>query len=84
MKIIILNSGLGSRLGELTKNNPKSLVEIKNNQTIFSRAINILSKYRQNTDEFFKKKIFISFIKSLYWWKFHQYRDSQTPSYRMH
>lgn len=45
MKIIILNSGLGSRLGELTKNNPKSLVEIKNNQTIFSRAINILSKY---------------------------------------
>ena len=45
MKIIILNSGLGSRLGDLTKNNPKSLVGINNNQTIFSRAINILSKY---------------------------------------
>lgn len=45
MKIIILNSGLGSRLGNLTKNNPKSLVEIKSNQTIFSRAINILSQY---------------------------------------
>ena len=45
MKIIILNSGLGSRLGDLTKNNPKSLVEIKSNQTIFSRAINILSEY---------------------------------------
>lgn len=45
MKIIILNSGLGSRLGDLTKNCPKSLVEIKNNQTIFSRAINILSDY---------------------------------------
>lgn len=45
MKIIILNSGLGSRLGDLTKNNPKSLVEISNGHTIFSRAINILSKY---------------------------------------
>ena len=43
MKIIILNSGLGSRLGNLTENVPKSLVEINSNQTIFSRAINILS-----------------------------------------
>lgn len=45
MKIIILNSGLGSRLGDLTSNNPKSLIEIKDNQTIFSRALNILSAY---------------------------------------
>lgn len=45
MKIIILNSGLGSRLGDLTANNPKSLIVIKDNQTIFSRAINILSEY---------------------------------------
>jgi len=45
MKIIILNSGLGSRLGDLTTNNPKSLIEIKDNQTIFSRALNILSVY---------------------------------------
>ena len=45
MKIIILNSGMGSRLGNLTKNNPKSLVEIKNSETIFSRAINILKNF---------------------------------------
>lgn len=48
MKVIILNSGLGSRLGVLTKNNPKSLVKIKNNQTILSRAINILSQYSKD------------------------------------
>ena len=50
MKIIILNSGMGTRLKELTKNNPKSLVKIKGNETIFSRAIKILSQY--DIDEF--------------------------------
>ena len=45
MKIVILNSGMGSRLGDLTKNVPKSLVRITDNQTIFSRAINILVDY---------------------------------------
>lgn len=48
MKIIMLNSGLGSRLGNLTDNVPKSLVEINSNQTIFSRAINILSDYSED------------------------------------
>lgn len=48
MKIIILNSGLGARLGNLTKNLPKSLVDINNNETIFSRAINILSNYSKD------------------------------------
>ena len=50
MKAIILNSGMGTRLGELTENNPKSLVEIYENETIFSRAISIISKY--DIDEF--------------------------------
>ena len=50
MKAIILNSGMGTRLGELTKNNPKSLVHLDDNETIFSRAISILSKY--DIDEF--------------------------------
>ena len=45
MKIIILNSGMGTRLGDLTKNNPKSLVKINNSETIFSRCINILKEY---------------------------------------
>ena len=45
MKAIILNSGMGTRLGELTENNPKSLVKIDDDETIFSRAISILSRY---------------------------------------
>lgn len=50
MKCIILNSGMGTRLGDLTKDNPKSLVKLDNDTTIFSRAVSILSKF--NIDEF--------------------------------
>ena len=50
MKVIILNSGMGTRLGDLTTNNHKSLVNISSNETIFSRAIDILSNF--NFDEF--------------------------------
>lgn len=48
MKVIILNSGMGTRLKELTEKNPKSLVKINENDTIFSRAIKILSKFEIN------------------------------------
>ena len=50
MTCIILNSGMGTRLGDLTKNNPKSLVHLDENTTIFSRAISILSQF--DIDEF--------------------------------
>lgn len=50
MKAIILNSGMGTRLGELTQNKPKSLVKLTDNETIFSRAITILSNL--GIDEF--------------------------------
>lgn len=50
MKAIILNSGLGSRLGDLTKNNPKSLIDIGNDETIFSKTLSILSNF--DIDEF--------------------------------
>ena len=50
MKIIILNSGMGTRLGELTKNNPKSMVQLFDDETIFSRAISILKEF--DIDEF--------------------------------
>lgn len=46
MKCIILNSGMGTRLGNLTKNNPKSLVKLNENNTIFSNAIKILRKFK--------------------------------------
>lgn len=50
MKVIILNSGMGTRLGDLTKNNPKSLVNLNSGETIFSRAVSILSDF--DVDEF--------------------------------
>ena len=50
MKAIILNSGMGTRLKELTENNPKSLVKITSEESIFSRAVKILSQF--DIDEF--------------------------------
>lgn len=44
MMAVILNSGMGSRLGVYTDNVPKGLVEISEGMSIFSRAITILSK----------------------------------------
>ena len=44
MKAIIFNSGLGKRMGNLTKNNPKSMVKLYNGETIFARQIRILSE----------------------------------------
>lgn len=43
MKAIIFNSGLGSRMAELTKNNPKCMVKLYNGETILERQIRILS-----------------------------------------
>lgn len=45
MKVIILNSGMGTRLEELTENNPKSMVGLFEDETIFSRAIKIISEF---------------------------------------
>jgi len=42
MKAVIFNSGLGKRMGELTKNNPKSMVKLHNGETIFERQIRLL------------------------------------------
>ena len=37
MKALIFNSGLGSRLGELTADRPKSMVELGSGETICKR-----------------------------------------------
>lgn len=50
MKAIILNSGVGSRLKEYTANNPKSMVQITSEDTIFSKAMKLLKEY--DIDEF--------------------------------
>ena len=42
MKAFIFNSGSGSRMGDLTKFNPKALVELSNGETILGRQIRLL------------------------------------------
>ncbi|MBR0267185.1 MAG: phosphocholine cytidylyltransferase family protein [Clostridia bacterium] len=44
MKALILNSGLGSRMGELTKTHPKCMTEIAPGETIVSRQLKMLCK----------------------------------------
>lgn len=44
MKAVILNSGIGSRLGRYTQNNPKCMVEIQDNVTILKRQLKLLKK----------------------------------------
>ena len=42
MKALIYNSGLGKRMGDLTKDKPKSMVKLKNGETIFERQLRLL------------------------------------------
>lgn len=42
MKALILNSGLGHRMGVLTSEHPKCMTEISSNETILSRQLNLL------------------------------------------
>ena len=44
MKALILNSGLGSRMGVLTSEHPKCMTEISHNETILSRQLNLILK----------------------------------------
>ena len=44
MKALILNSGLGSRMGALTKDHPKCMTEISATDTILSRQLKLLNK----------------------------------------
>ena len=42
MKAVILNSGVGSRMGELTEDKPKCLVQISDSDTILSHQLKLL------------------------------------------
>lgn len=44
MKAIIFNSGMGSRMKDLTTNNPKCLVKLYNGETILERQLRILTE----------------------------------------
>ena len=43
MKALILNSGMGSRMGVLTSEHPKCMTEISSRETILSRQLNMLA-----------------------------------------
>lgn len=43
MKALILNSGLGSRMGALTREHPKCMTELRAGETIVSRQLKMLS-----------------------------------------
>lgn len=45
MKTLILNSGLGQRMGELTKEHPKCMTKISENETILSRQLELLADF---------------------------------------
>ena len=42
MKALILNSGLGSRMGVLTSEHPKCMTEISSHETILSRQLKLI------------------------------------------
>lgn len=42
MKAVIFNSGLGRRMGKLTENRHKSMVQLKNDEAIFERQLRLL------------------------------------------
>lgn len=48
MKALILNSGTGSRMGDLTKTHPKCMTPISDEETILSRQLRQLQKYGVN------------------------------------
>lgn len=45
MKALILNSGMGSRMGVLTKEHPKCMTDISKTETILSRQLGIIQKF---------------------------------------
>ena len=44
MRALILNSGLGSRLGAITENHPKCMTKLSDRETILSRQLRMLQK----------------------------------------
>ena len=44
MKALIMNSGLGSRMGDITSKHPKCMTEIDYNETIISRQLSLLKE----------------------------------------
>ena len=45
MKVLILNSGLGRRMGVLSSEHPKCMTEISHRNTILSRQLRQVAEY---------------------------------------
>ena len=45
MKVVILNSGMGTRMGVLTKEHPKCMTEIAENETILSAQLKTVAAF---------------------------------------
>ena len=56
MKALILNSGLGHRMGVLTSEHPKCMTEISCTETILSRQLKTSSKISPKKLGFFLEK----------------------------
>ncbi len=55
MKALILNSGLGRRMGVLTSEHPKCMTEISAKDTILSRQLKLIAEAMILKDVFPKK-----------------------------
>ncbi|MBR3594386.1 MAG: NTP transferase domain-containing protein [Clostridia bacterium] len=44
MKVVILNSGMGCRMGDITQTHPKCMTEISDSDTILSRQLKIIAE----------------------------------------
>ena len=45
MKALILNSGMGQRMGVLTSNHPKCMTEVSPTETILSRQLRLIATW---------------------------------------
>ena len=67
MKALILNAGLGSRMGDITKDKPKCMTRIYGDETIIKRQLKLLKKY--NVKDIimttgYKEEVLVNYIKN--------------------
>ena len=67
MKALILNAGLGSRMGDITKDKPKCMTKIYNEETILKRQLRLLKEY--NIKDIimttgYKENVLVDYIKN--------------------
>lgn len=67
MKALILNAGLGSRMGDITKDKPKCMTILYGDETIIKRQLKLLKKYNVKDVVMttgYKEEILVDYIKN--------------------